>query len=116
MQTNQSADDYSYQSTNDSGTINCDVAKNINETKDTDIIVDIITDNDKNSVTINTIDNEAQLYCNIRENWRGFVRESPDEQCSPKKLHKKPTYLDKCPEWNYIKLARDQNIPIHTER
>lgn len=122
VQTDQSIDDCSY-----SSTINYNVTQNINATGDIDknnITVDAIVnnnnnnsnnDNNKNNAMIDiiVIDNEAQLSCNIRENWRGLIRESQDKQCSTFKKRRKPTsYLDKCPEWDYIKLARDQNIPL----
>jgi len=72
-----------------------------------------ITDfQNENNIMINTIvDNEDEINCNVRENWRGLIRESPETQCSTKK-RRKPSYLDKCPEWDYIKSARDQNIPL----
>jgi len=76
---------------------------------------DNITDfqnKNKDNVMINTIvDNEKQINCNVCKNWRGLIRESLETQCSSKKLCK-ASYLDKCPEWDYIKTARDQNIPL----
>lgn len=128
-QTDLSINDCSYSSTINYNVQNINITEDIDKNIKIDTIVNNIDDlnndnnnnnynnndnNDKNSTMIDTIviDNENQLSCNIRENWRGLIRESPDEQCSiPKKRHK-PSYLDKCPEWDYIKLARDQNIPL----
>lgn len=132
MQTDLSKDNCSY-----SSTIDYNVTQNINVTDDTDknnktVDTNVNNDNinynnnnnndnnncnnnDNNDIN-NSIDtiiiDENQLSCNIHENWRGLIRRSPDEQCSAPKKRRKPTYLDKCPEWDYVKLARDQNIPL----
>lgn len=79
--------------------------RNITEDIDTDHI------NEKSTAS-DTIDSEDQLQCNIYENWRGRFRQSPQEQCSIAKKRRKPSYLDKCPEWDFIKLAKDQHIPL----
>lgn len=68
---------------------------------------------ERNSATNDTtVNNDDELNFNVRENWRGLVRESPEAECSVAKKRCKPTYLDKCPEWDYIKLVRNQNIPL----
>jgi len=78
-----------------------------------DVNITDFQNENKDNIMINTIvDNEDQINYNVRENWRGLIRESPETQCSKKKKRRKPSYLDKCPEWDYIKLARDQNIPL----
>lgn len=74
----------------------------------------IIENNNKENISLNTsdvVDNAEQLNCNVRENWRGLLRKSPQEQSSALK-QRKPTYLDKCPEWDYIKLTKGHKIPI----
>lgn len=67
--------------------------------------------NDKNSAMTDIVFDNEDLSCNVHENWRGLIRESP-EQCTIKKKRRKSSYLDKCPEWDYIKFAKDQNIPL----
>lgn len=70
-----------------------------------------VSDDIQNESVINITTNDNELNCNVRENWRGLIRESPETQCSVKK-RRKPTYLDKCPEWDFIKFSRNENIPL----
>lgn len=83
--------------------INCDITK---PTSTQAIKKDIAIDSS------DIVDTKNQLLdCNVCETWRGLVRQSPEEQCCVK-TRRKSSYLDKCPEWDYVKLARDHNIPL----
>lgn len=74
---------------------------------------DMMHNGSKESVIIDcNINNEDQINSNICENWRGFAHESPEMQCVASKQRRKPSYLDKCPEWEYIKSTRNQSIPL----
>lgn len=56
----------------------------------------------------------AQNECNVRETWGGLEKNvrttDNDEVPNPKRA--KPSYLDKCPEWDYIKDSRVGRVPI----
>lgn len=54
---------------------------------------------------------------NICENWRCLGQKSkaidcPDTDETPEKRRAKPSYLDKCPEWDFIKNAQLGTIPM----
>lgn len=95
-----------------SGAFNSDISDVNLQNESKDSIINTVTDNADNA---DTVADEARLNCNVHENWRGLVCESPETvplQCSTVKKRRKPSNLDKCPEWDYIKLARHQNIPL----
>lgn len=51
------------------------------------------------------------------ENWRGLGNDRhpkmlPERKVSLDKKRRKPTYLDKCPEWQFIKDTRISKLPI----
>lgn len=53
----------------------------------------------------------------VCENWRGLgdksqVRFEPAEDKSQPKKRAKPTYLDNCPEWDFIKEAQFGTLPV----
>lgn len=73
-----------------SDAINCDITK--------DISIESINNDNIATDSSDIVDKEEQLNCNIRENWRGLLRQSSQEQCSAIKERRKSSYLDKCPE------------------
>lgn len=56
--------------------------------------------------------NSDQTIWNSYENWRGLVKPEPEESATSSRKRKKPSYLDECAEWDYLKTARYQNIPL----
>lgn len=47
--------------------------------------------------------NKTDCLWNVSENWHGLVGSTINEQETPIKKRAKPSYLDKCPEWDYVK-------------
>lgn len=61
-----------------------------------------------------SIANECSIW-NSREDWRGKVEKEPESfaelEATPVKKRRKPTYLDSCPEWDYIKNTKVSKLP-----
>lgn len=62
--------------------------------------------------------NEDDYIWNIHENWYGLVSSNNVADClqelpkpAPVK-RSKPSYLDKCPEWDYLKNTKSFNLPL----
>lgn len=117
-----------------------EIGTNNHELSITDI--DIESDNDKNNfkqsfednitdtlsdISVKSIvcaldtdlDNKNENNWNIRENWHGLanssnitdsVQELPET--STLKKRSKPSYLDKCPEWDFLKNTKSFNLPV----
>lgn len=54
---------------------------------------------------------------NISENWQGLVRsndiKNEQEDLKPAAtIRSKPSYLNKCPEWDYLKNTKSLNLPM----
>lgn len=127
-------EDNSLENSSSFSTINPDIAENLNDVKNDRVATNTVVNKDEfdctNTVNKNELDctdtvinkdeldrtdtvvNKDELDCNVYENWRGLIHQSSEAQCSTAKKRCKNSYLDKCPEWDYIKLSRDQNIPL----
>jgi len=86
-----------------------DIALN-NNTTDT---IECDSDDIESSAKKNSNNTRDITHClwNISENWHGLVS-STNEQEVPIKKRAKPFYLDKCPEWDYLKNIKSSNLPL----
>lgn len=70
-----------------------------------------ITNNDVSSSTSDACD-----LWNTCENWRGLTAKesikTAEPKKSPPKKKSKPTYLEKCPEWQFVKDSLTSKLPI----
>lgn len=69
--------------------------------------------------SLNESNDKSSDTWNICENWRGLINSSNIKneysQKVPKSVSKKrthPSYLDKCPEWDYLKNTKSLNLPL----
>jgi len=104
---NSSSEETIYNIENDS-----DIAINNNTTDTIECESDDIESSaKKNSNDTRDIDKTHCLW-NISENWHGLVNSTTNEQEVPIKKRAKPSYLDKCPEWDYLKNIKSSNLPL----
>jgi len=78
----------------------------------------VLTDTDlSRSNLINELDkNTNENIWNIHENWHGLISSNNVADCLQVLLKSvkrfKPSYLDKCPEWDYLKNTKSFNLPL----
>jgi len=78
----------------------------------------VLTDTDLSRLNLtNKLDkNINENIWNIHENWHGLISSNNVADCLqvlPKSVKRfKPSYLDKCPEWDYLKNTKSFNLPL----